>query len=203
MMKVLLAGATGLVGHELLKQLIAESVVGEIHVLTRRPLLIESPKIRLHHTSLGEHWLDSVSGLTFDSVFCCLGTTMKAAGSQDAFRRVDFDAVVQLAKFAKSHSRFFGMVSSVGADSHSGNFYLKVKGEAEDAVRALGIPSLAILNPSLLMGDRKESRPGEKFAMAVMPAVNFLLVGGLRKYRGIEASEVARQLLASSTKASL
>jgi len=198
-MKVLIAGATGLVGQQLLQRLMGDSDVSEIHVLSRRPLELTSPKIRLHLAELGPRWLDSLQGLRFDAVYCCLGTTMKVAGSQEAFRRVDQEAVIQLARFAKeSGSGFFGMISSVGADSRSRNFYLRVKGETEDAVRALKLPSLAILNPSVLLGKRQAFRLADAIGGRAMRVLNPLLVGSLRKYRGVEAREVARELWARS-----
>lgn len=200
-MKILIAGATGLVGEELLRLLINDQAVGEIHALSRRPLEEETPKIQVHLAELGEHWLDSVQGIHFDAVYCCLGSTMKAAGSQEAFRRVDYDAIVALARFAKeSGAGFFGMISSVGADPRSKNFYLRVKGETEAAVRALGLPKLAILNPSFLMGHREEFRAGEKIAIGMMKVLNPLMVGPLKKYRGVRANEVARELWSQSKK---
>ena len=103
-MKVLIAGATGLVGKELIQLLLKDESISEVHALTRRPLEIESTKLHTHIAELGDSWLHSLQGLKFDAVFCCLGTTMKAAGSKEAFRLVDFDAVVALAKFAKGQS---------------------------------------------------------------------------------------------------
>jgi uncharacterized protein YbjT (DUF2867 family) len=200
-MKVLIAGATGLVGNELLNLLIQDADIREIHVLSRRAPVAGSPKIKLHLAELGSNWLDSVRELRFDAVYCCLGTTMKTAGSREAFRKVDFDAVVMLARYAKdSDAGFFGMISSVGADSRSKSFYLRVKGEVEDVVRALGLRSYAILNPSVLIGDRHESRPAEKLAMVMLPWLNPLMIGGFRKYRGVDAADVARELWRRSKK---
>jgi len=198
-MKVLIAGATGLVGGELLRLLIEDQAVEEIHMLSRRPIEEASSKIKIHLAELGDHWLDSLQGMRFDAVYCCLGTTMKIAGSQEAFRAVDQKAVIQLARFAKeSGSGFFGMVSSVGADSRSRSFYLRVKGETEDAVRALSLPRLAILNPSVLLGERNAFRLADAIGGRAMKVLNPLLVGSLRKYRGVEAREVARELWSCS-----
>jgi uncharacterized protein YbjT (DUF2867 family) len=130
---------------------------------------------------------------------CALGTTIAAAGSQDAFRRVDFDCTLAFARFAlRAGARRFVLVSSVGADAGSTNFYLRVKGEVEDALRALPFESLVVLRPGLLLGDRRESRPAEALARFVAPLFNPLLLGPLAKYRSVYADRVAAAMVAAA-----
>ncbi len=134
-----------------------------------------------------------------DDVFCALGTTIKKAGSQDAFRKVDFDAIVNVARAAvEAGAKRLVLVSSVGADPNSKNFYLRVKGETEQAVAALPFDAVHIMRPGLLLGHRNESRPGERVAQAVVPMLNWLLAGSLRKYRAIAAETVARAMVAAA-----
>ena len=183
-----IAGASGLVGSHLLTLLLRE--FDQVAAMTRRPLGVSAPNLR--EIAFGDP-LPSI-----DAAFCCLGTTIKKAGSQEAFRKIDFDAVVAFAKASRAAgARSFAIVSSVGASPASSNFYLRVKGETEAAVAALGFERLAILRPSLLVGNRAESRPGEKIGIAFASAAGFLLVGPLRKYRAVSAERVAAAMLKS------
>lgn len=160
----LLAGATGLVGSECLRLLAAESPFSEVRALLRRPLSAaeRQPKVRECITDfarLAEHpdWF------AVSHVFCALGTTIKVAGSQAAFRQVDFDYPLTIARLAKAQgAQHFYLVSALGANARSGVFYNRVKGELEDALRALDFASLTIARPSLLMGERREFRVGEE-----------------------------------------
>ena len=134
-----------------------------------------------------------------DDVYCCLGTTIKKAGSKDNFRKVDFHYPLELAKIAKKNNvPQFNIVTAMGADAKSSIFYNKVKGEVEEAIIKLKIDNTNIFRPSLLMGDRKESRKGEKIGIALAKIINPLMVGPLRKYRGIKATDVARAMLINS-----
>jgi uncharacterized protein YbjT (DUF2867 family) len=130
-----------------------------------------------------------------DDAFCCLGTTRRQAGSPAAFRAVDQGAVLAFAWAARrgGAQRFF-TVSSLGADAHSRVFYNRVKGETEEALRVLDFGTLAIFRPSLLLGPRREFRPGEKILAGLMWLAEPLLLGGLRKYRAIPAATVARAM---------
>jgi len=131
--------------------------------------------------------------------FSCLGTTIKVAKSQAAFRTVDFTYVVQAASIAAMNgARQFLLVSSLGADKNSRAFYMQVKGEIEEKVSKLPFDAIQIFRPSLLIGDRKESRVNETFAIALMKLVSFALVGGLRRYRAIEAKTVAQAMLSAA-----
>jgi len=195
----LVAGATGLVGSHLLQHLTASAEYATVIALTRTPVPTY-PKL--------ETRLANFDGLTSsdcrgaDVVFCALGTTIKKAGSQEAFRRVDFLYVKTLAEVSRAAgARQFVLVSSVGADPGSSNFYLRVKGEAEQAVTAAGLEAVHIFRPSLLLGHRPESRPGETIAQVLMPLLNPLLLGGMRKYRAIHAAQVAGAMVAAPLRA--
>ncbi|HEY0710746.1 MAG TPA: NAD(P)H-binding protein [Polyangia bacterium] len=134
------------------------------------------------------------------AALCALGTTIKKAGSQAAFRAVDHDAVIAFATWARAAGATrFVVVSSVGADAGASNFYLRVKGEMEAGLRALGFSRLVILRPSFLKGDRQERRLGESIAGVLFPVVQPLLAGSLRRYRSIDATTVARAMVAAAT----
>src|SRR5439155_15744926 len=131
-----------------------------------------------------------------NDVFCCLGTTIKRAGSQPAFRLVDHTFVVGLARAGlRAGATQFLLVSAIGADPASRVFYSRVKGETESAVRRLGFPSIQIFRPSLLLGERSEFRLGERIAMVVAPLPSLLLLGRLRRFRPIPAETVARAMV--------
>ncbi len=195
----LVAGSTGLVGGELLK--LQDSDYSEIYCLTRRSTGVVHPKFTeclIDFENLAQSWDKPV-----DDVFCTLGTTIKKAGSQEAFSRVDFTYVVELAKLArKCGASQFMVISSLMADPKARNFYLRVKGEMERAVCEQGPDTVLIFRPSTLAGDRQESRPGEKIAIAVMGLIGPLLLGRLKRYRNVEASTVARAMI-SAAKAEL
>ena len=194
----LVAGASGLVGSNLLNLLINDPAFERVKVITRKPLGIQSEKISeliINFDELNQH----AQKLSADVVFCCLGTTIRTAGSQENFRKVDFTYCVELAKVAKSQgAKQFILVSSIGADASSSNFYLKTKGETEEAISALHIDRFAIMRPSMLLGDRKEFRAGELAGKFIMQALSFAFVGGLKKYKGIQAETVARCMITAS-----
>lgn len=191
---VLLAGATGLVGGEILRGLLADDTVASVHVLARRALQIQHPKLQAQVVDFAA--LPPLPAL--DEAYLALGTTIKVAGSQAAFRAVDVDANLAVARAAlAAGARRLGLVSAMGADPQSRVFYNRVKGELEEAVKGLGFEALVIARPSLLLGDRgalgQPVRMGEH--------AGSLLAGLLRplipaRYRPIRASAVARALLA-------
>ena len=191
----LLVGATGLVGGHVLQLLLDDETYAEVVVLVRKPSFNPHPKLREHIIDFG-HLDRHASIIKADDVFCCLGTTIKVAGSQEAFRKVDFTYPVQIAALAlKNGAKQFLVVTSVGANSQSSIFYNRVKGEVEEAVAKLPFQSLHIFRPSLLLGERKEFRPGEKIGMAAMKSFSFLMIGGMKKYRAIEANVLARGMV--------
>lgn len=197
-----LFGATGLVGNACLDLLLGDDRYGRVHVVGRRPPAKAHAKLIAHSTDLGQ--VDALAALpvgSIDEVFCCLGTTIAKAGSQDAFRRVDFEYVLNSAKFAKAlGAGQFLLVSSVGANARSGVFYTRVKGETEEAVAGLGIASVGIFRPSLILGPREESRLRERIAKSVLQAFSFAFVGGLSKYRPIHAATIARAMLGAAAR---
>jgi uncharacterized protein YbjT (DUF2867 family) len=194
----LLIGATGLVGGHLLELLLDDPRWSRVTVLARRVAERRHAKLEWREVdferpaSFGE-----LAGL--DDVFCALGTTIRRAGSRDAFRRIDEGYTVTVAGAARARGASqLALVSAVGADATSSIFYNRVKGELEAALRALGYPRLRIARPSLLLGERRESRPGEQVGGGVMRALGWMMVGPLVKYRAIAASEVARALCAAA-----
>ena len=134
-----------------------------------------------------------------NDAFCCIGTTINEAGSQEAFRAADIDAVLLFAQAARAAgANRFVVVSSIGADTRSKKFYLRTKGEMEEAVTQVGFPSLEIMQPSLLLGSRRHFRPAEFMATLVAPLVNPLLTGSREAYRAIPAETVARAMLGAA-----
>jgi uncharacterized protein YbjT (DUF2867 family) len=189
----LVAGASGLVGGHLLDALLGSPLYQAVCSLGRRPLPQQHPKLTQRTVDFAR--LESEALPASDDAFCCLGTTIKKAGSQEAFRAVDHGAVLAFAKAArKAGARRFLLVSALGADSGSRIFYNRVKGETEEDLKGVGFESLIILRPSLLLGDRAESRPGERAAIMVSKALGPLL----RPFSGrpIEARTVARAMMA-------
>jgi uncharacterized protein YbjT (DUF2867 family) len=190
---VLLAGATGLVGGECLRLLLADPAFDPVHVVVRRPLppAAASGKLQQHVTDL-DQMAAALAKLQVDAVFCALGTTIKKAGSQEAFRKVDFDYPLALARVALQRgARHYLLVSSLGADSGSRVFYSRTKGELEEALAALPFRSLTIARPSLLLGERSEFRLGEK----VFAHLGFLVP---RMYKPVPATGVASALVAAA-----
>lgn len=191
-----LAGATGLVGGFVLKQLIASERYARVVVLTRRTVQAEDPKIDQRVANFDQ--LADMDLAVADDVFCALGTTIKTAGSQEAFRHVDLDIPLALAKKALArNAKQFLLVSSVGANAKSKNFYLRTKGELEDALSAMPFKAIHIFRPSMLVGTRRESRPAERTGIVLMKLVSPILAGGLRKFRSIEAEDVARSMVSA------
>lgn len=190
---VLLAGASGLVGAEVLDQLKADTTVTRIVVIGRRPMPSLDPRIEAQVVDFDT--LSSRADLfAVDQIICALGTTMKQAGSKEAFRRVDLEYPLAMARLGLAHgARHFLLVSALGADVDSRVFYNQVKGEVEDGLRPLGYRSVTIVRPSLLLGKRKEFRPFERLAMIVGEVVP-------GRYRPVRARDVAKALVAAARK---
>lgn len=189
----LVAGATGLVGREILNGLLADDSVAAVHALGRRPPPVKHPK--LHHLSVD--FSDFFALPNVDEVYLALGTTIKVAGSQEAFRKVDFDANMAVAKAARAEgAKRIGVVSAMGASPRSPIFYNRVKGELEDAIEHLGFDGLVIARPSFLAGDRESlgqpARGGEKLALKVSRVLRPVIPANLR---AIPAADVAAALL--------
>ena len=190
--RAVIFGASGLVGRELLTILTNDAEISEIIVVVRKKIDEQSPKVKqicLTDFSGLDNFKDSLHA---DMFFCCIGTTIKKAGSEEEFRRVDFQIPVAVAQMAEALSiPSLVVISSVGADAASANFYLRTKGEMEKTVAGVYHGNLKFVRPSLLMGDRKEFRFGEKTAVVFMKVFGWIFVGPLRRYKGVNASDVA------------
>ncbi len=192
----LLLGATGLVGGHCLDLLLADAAYEAVVTLGRRPLRRSHPKLT-HHVVDFDRLADAASLIEARDVFCCLGTTMKKAGSKEAFRKVDFDYPVAAARIAAANgAEQYLLVSALGAGTRSRFFYNRVKGEVEEAIGAFPFDGVYVLRPSLITGDREEARAGEQVSEWVLKALSFVLRGPLRKYRPIEARTIARAMVA-------
>jgi uncharacterized protein YbjT (DUF2867 family) len=199
---VAVAGATGLVGRALLVRLAADPRVGAITALVRHP---GAPAASAKVQTLVVDWSRPGLGAALpplDWAFCALGTTIKVAGSQAAFRAVDVDAVLAFAAAARAAGATrFGLVSAMGADSRSAVFYNRCKGEVEQALAAQGWPRLVIARPSLLLGERttlgQPQRPGEALAQRLMPAIGWLVPKALRPIRGDTVATALAEAVAS------
>ncbi len=196
-MKVVLAGASGLVGSQVLQKLMSRTDVLSVTTITRQPIAISSDK----HVSIVaplDAWPDHVAAAGPDIGICCLGTTIRAAGSREAFAAVDLDAVTAFARACHvGGARQFIMVTSVGADAAARNFYLSTKGKAEAAVQQVGFARLDIMRPGLLVGQRTgPTRIGERVAIAISPITDLLTPNVLSRYRSIPAQIVARSICA-------
>lgn len=193
----LVAGATGLVGGHVVERLVESADVDRVVVLVRKKAG-KWPSAKVEEKVVDYDTLDSAAFAGVNEVYACLGTTIKKAGSQDAFRKVDHDYTLAVANAARAAGvERFAVVSSVGASARSSNFYLQVKGETDEAIEKIGFPSLVIARPSMLVGNREETRPGEKVGIAMGKAFSFVMVGGLKKYRPIEARRVANAMVAA------
>lgn len=192
-MRATVIGATGLIGGYLLELLLKDDHFDSVRVLVRRPFVADHPKLekKLVDFTDAESFRLALEGC--DVVFCSIGTTQKKVkGDKEAYRKIDYDITVNAARFSKLNGcETFVFVSSVGASSKSKNFYLKLKGEIEDAVRSVGLKHVHIMRPSLLTGDRKEFRLSEKIAQWVIPVFSFLLP---KKYRPVKAKDVAAEM---------
>ena len=194
----LIAGATGLIGTQLLPLLLASERYARVIVVGRKPVPLLHPKLTQVVTEL-DKLQDVRLQLIADDVYCCLGTTMRQAGSKEAFYKVDYLYVVTLAALAASNfAAQFLVVSSLGADAGARVYYSRVKGEMEAAVRQTPFRATHIFRPSLLLGERAQPRLGERLSAAVLGAVRPLLQGPLRKYRAVAAATVAAAMLAAA-----
>lgn len=188
---MLLAGATGLVGSEVMRLLLADPTVSRVVALTRRPLPDESPRLEARVVDF-DALEASRDAFAVDQVICALGTTIRQAGSQQAFRRVDHDYPVAIAKLAlEGGARHYLLVSALGANADSRVFYNRVKGEVEQALRAMPFRSLTIARPSLLLGDRAERRFGEE----VGKRIGWLLP---KRFRPVNARDVAAAVVTAA-----
>lgn len=196
-MTLLLVGATGLVGREVLRLALADPRVDHLVAPTRRPLArhprLTNPPVDFDALPPDAPWWQA------DAVICTLGSTIRKAGSQEVFRRIDHDHPLAVARLARAHgARSFALTSSTGAHPAARNFYLRTKGELERDLDACGFPALTLVRPSLIGGRRDESRPAERLAMLLMTAFGPLIP---RRYRMVPAASIARSLLEAALSA--
>jgi uncharacterized protein YbjT (DUF2867 family) len=187
----LVVGATGLVGSEIVKQLVADPTVSRLILAVRRPITGLGPKVEARVIDFDRIEADP-SPFAVDQIFCALGTTIRQAGSQEAFRKVDFEYPLAVARAGlKQGARHFLLVSALGANSTSSIFYNRVKGELEDQLRSLGYRAVTIARPSLLLGKRDEFRLFERLGMVIGEFVP-------GRYRPVHAAAVARSLVTAA-----
>lgn len=191
-------GATGLVGANLVNELLSDDSFSKVKIFVRRSTNLKDLKLKEYVVDFDS--IDSFHDqLIGDVLFSCMGTTIKAAKSKENQFRVDYTYQYEVAKAAKNNGlEKLVLVSSAGANSKSIFFYPKMKGQLEEAVTVLGFPSLALIQPSVLVGNRKESRFGEGFAIKMMDL--FYSLGLFKKYRGIKGLEVAKAMVNISKK---
>ncbi len=192
MKTALVAGSSGLIGRQLLSLLLEDSRYAKIIAISRKPLELTHPKLEnvvLDFAHLEQH----SQALRCNDIFCCLGTTIKKVKTKEAFRKVDFDYPVELARIGKEQgAEKYLLVSALGANKNSSLFYNQVKGEVEDAIAKIEIPALHIFRPSLLIGPRAEQRGGEEAAKWVYKIFGFVIPA---KYMAIESIKVARAMI--------
>ena len=198
----LVLGASGLVGQALIAKLLADPRYGQVTCLLRRPLpgsLQESLKEKLQPVVIDFEQMGDYQGyFSVDHVYVCLGTTIKKAKTREAFRKVDFEYVHAAAQISGLQGcRSFVWISSVGADAKSRSFYLRVKGELENAIVNMPVlKNASAVRPSLLLGERKESRFLEQLGAKAAPLISPLFIGPLEKFRPVAVEKVAQQMIA-------
>mgnify|MGYP000524546125 FL=1 len=190
-MKALIIGATGATGKDLVTQLLADDTYSEVHCFVRKPLTLTHPKLHAHVVDFEtpEAWADLLRG---DVAFSCLGTTLAAAGSKEAQWRVDYDYQYNFAKHCRNNGvPTFVLISAAGAKAQSKLFYNRMKGQLEDAIKALGFPRLLIFQPSILIRSNSD-RGGENFTVKVFNFLNKL--GILKRYRPMPTAVLAQRM---------
>lgn len=186
----LVAGATGLTGSHLIRFLCDNEAYEKVTIIVRQAIAYSHPKLTIKIKNLDQVKASDFEGI--DDFFCCLGSTMKKAGSKEAFELVDLIAPVQMGKHAQAQgAKHMVVISAMGANPKSSIYYNRIKGAMEERVTGLQLPQISILRPSLLIGDRQEFRLGERFGALSMKVLKSFFIGPLKKYRAIEAQQVA------------
>lgn len=192
----LIAGATGLVGKDLLELMLEKGYYSKVKILSRRPLEYADPRVEVIVTDQFDNLEPLREKLVAHDVFCTLGTTIKKADSKEEFKKVDLDYPLALASVARGfpHFKQYLVVTAAGSNSGSPLFYNKVKGELEDGLKQMGLPGLKIFRPSLLLGHRQEFRLGEEVAKVVSGILTFFMVGLKRRLWAIHSYDVAKAI---------
>ena len=193
-------GATGLTGNHLVQLLAKDDTYDIIRLLVRRPIQPHSKKTEVKLIDFSDYESLRIGIEGSEAVFCAVGTTQKKVkGNKEAYRKVDYDIPIRAARVCKdSGCEKFIIVSSVGADPESRNFYLQLKGEVERDLKISGVRCIHVMQPGMLLGKRNEKRLLEKGGQTVMKAFSRLMKGSLNKYRPIQSKEVAAAMLACS-----
>lgn len=195
-------GATGLIGSNLVQQLLIDDTFKLVRVLVRKPLSILHPKLQQEIVNFDDinDFRDKFG--EGDVIFCCVGTTSKKVkGDIMAYEKIDVDILVNAAGIGISRGfKKFLIVSSAGANANSKNFYLKIKGKVENKLKEFSFENIYIFRPGQLLGKRNEKRPGEKILQAITSILSHFLFGSLIKYHSIKAEDVARAMIAASKK---
>lgn len=192
MKTAIIIGATGLVGSKLVKQILENSNYSKVVLLLRKPLNIRHPKLVQEVIDFDKPDTSKVIG---DDLFCAMGTTLAKAGSKEVQYKIDCTYPYEIGKIAKANGvKLYILVSSVGANFDSSNFYLRTKGDLEKKIESLDFQNFVSVRPSMLLGNREESRLGEKIGTVLSNILSPLLFGSLRKYHGVEASDVAKAM---------
>jgi uncharacterized protein YbjT (DUF2867 family) len=194
MKKALVVGATGLVGSNCLDQLLSDHSYSSVEIWVRNKTGKVHPKLIEKVIDFSQIYKQTYNEI--NHVFCCLGTTRYKAKTKEAYRRVDVMYVIELAKWSEANKiESFGVISSIGANRYAYAEYLQMKGDMEENVKLCNISTIGIFRPSLLLGNRNEFRLLEKISVGVYNIFKFLLVGSLRKFKGIQAADVAKALI--------
>lgn len=198
--KAVIVGASGLIGRNLVNTLLLTHDYSEVTSISRKKLPVHSSKLNQVIADFDD--LESYEQyITGHALFCCLGSTRNKTPDKKEYYKIDHDHPVKLAEIAKKNGvEQYHLVSSIGADATSSNFYLKMKGETEEDIKKVGLKALCIYRPSILVGERTESRQMERLAIKFMLLISPLLVGPLRKYRAIHAKVVAKAMYKTSLK---
>lgn len=197
-----LIGATGLIGSQILQQLLEDADFAHINVLVRRSLDLAHPKVKVILLDFADEAAYQAAIAGSDAVFCTVGTTLKQVNSDMvAYRKIDYDIPVNAARFcAATACPKFLLVTSIGASSHSRNFYQKLKGEVEEKVGSLGLSSVSIFRPSMLLGQRAEFRLGERIGQVLIGVLAFMIPA---QYKAIDVKTIAKAMIAAAKRESV
>lgn len=192
MKTAIIIGATGLVGSTLVKKILDNPNYSKVTLLLRKPLDIQHPKLQQEIVDFDKLDATKIIG---DDLFCAMGTTLRKAGSKEAQYKIDCTYPYEFGKIAKTNGvKQYILVSSIGSDANSNSFYLRTKGDLEQKIKALDFENFISVRPSFILGDRQEFRLGEKIGIVLAKAISPLLLGSLKKYRGIEAAQIAKSM---------